>query len=234
MSWAGLKQSTEPMAEKRMFPLDAHHRFFGGGRLPDAYEADGMRVAFNADFRPWLVYEYIRNDQDEMRGDEAMAVICNLCVKETSAKPLPSAEFIFYALSWFHSRGNIERVQRLDPPEAAQEQMKKQPRLYCTFWDFDAVYDSFKQQYEIDLYACGVMHWWEFQRLLHGLKADTPLGILKQTRSLQEFQIKEAHEYDEVNKIEAKRLRTQSRVDKSHRWSLLVGERFFTGIPERW
>ena len=55
-------------------------------------------------------------------------------------------------------------------------------RAYDYEQDMDAIYQSFMQDYHIDLYACS-LHWWKFCRLCAGLSDDTPFKRLVYIRT---------------------------------------------------
>lgn len=193
------------------------HRFFEGGALPDAYEADGMGVALNTDFRVWLRYDYLRVDHVGMTDEEFAWAVIGWCCK--SSTPDASPDFIMQAITWFHSCADSERISRITVTPLMRETIDRS-RLSCLFWDFKAIWDSFKQQYDMDLFSCGEIHWWEFLRLLKGLKADTPYAQLKHMRGVSRADF--LHD-DKGMKSE-----------RQKEWSLLVCEREFMAFPEKW
>ena len=196
------------------------HRFFEGGGLPDAYEAQGFPVSLQTDFRTWLKYDYLRGNHDDLTNAELITAMVCLCCSPNSKDSAPIACMV-EAITWFHSCGDSERTARIKIGEVALRTMNEQPKSVCLFWDFKAIWDSFKKQYDIDLYSCGEMHWWEFMRLLRGLKADTPYAALRHMRG--------------VSKTEF--VGGDANVMRRHRerqWSLLECERTFAALPHKW
>lgn len=154
------------------------HRFFEGGKLPESYVSGGCSAVFNTDFRPWLKYEFLQSCPD-LDPEERAAAAALACVREHT--PDAPKSFIAEALAWFHSCADIERLARIKMPRIVPPGVQPQVNLY---WDFYALWASFRQQYQIDLYECGPLHWWEFRRLLALLKADTPLAELRELRRM--------------------------------------------------
>lgn len=157
-------------------------RFFEGGSLPDSVPLDDVReIRFVTDFRAWLKYEYFLGQESEPQvrlGNCVEAVI-----KESPLSTSPAE--LWLAMQWFYSFGEIERTAELDLPENIRAAAAKQPVLFSLYWDFKALWDSFRQQYGLDLYACGAIHWWDFKRLERGLKEDTPYSRLRHLRGLK-------------------------------------------------
>ena len=147
----------------------------------------------------------------------AYAVIA-LCCKQ----PTPDAglDFIIRGIAWFHSCADLERSSRIRLTPLMRDTMNAQPRLACLFWDFKPLWDSFKQQYDIDLFSCGEIHWWEFLRLLKGLKADTPYALLKHMRG--------------VSRADFLQEEKGMKSERGQAWSLLECERAFMTRPEGW
>jgi sarcosine oxidase delta subunit len=210
-----------------MLPI-ASHRFFEGGALPDAYEASGMRVALRTDFRAWLKYDYLRENHDGMADEELVYVMHRLCCRDmalVSSAAAPHVEFMFQAFNWFHSCADSERIARIKVTGLMRDTMNKQPRLSCLFWDFKSVWESFKQQYDIDLYAVETIHWWEFLRLMKGLKADTPYEMQKYMRSMQRY---------EVVGTESREMKMKETQDKISKWNLISYQQVLFALPEKW
>ena len=165
------------------------YRFFEGGALPSYYKADGNVILLETDFRCWLRYEWIMNNDDLTDEEKAISAIAICCIDEHILKKI-SGVLIMDALAWFYSCADIERRKELKINDKTLAFASKRPVRQSLYWDFRQLWSSFKQQYDIDLYACGFIHWWEFRRLLDGLKSDTPLLAIKYLRGLTkaEFQ----------------------------------------------
>ena len=146
------------------------------------YTSNGYSVALKTDFRVWLKYSYLQEQGDKisLSPPEMTRVYIDLCCKDVVGG-LPFG-FVLDALIWFFSCADVERMQELKIKDTVRDHVSKRPRLTSLFWDFRQIWASFKHQYNIDLYTCGTMHWWEFRRLLDGIKNDTPLAALMQLR----------------------------------------------------
>jgi len=65
------------------------------------------------------------------------------------------------------------------------------------------------------------MHWWEFMRLLKGLKNDTPYAALRHMRGVAKAEFVGGEE-------------AYMRRHRERQWSLLECERTFAALPEKW
>lgn len=158
------------------------YRFFEGGAPPGAYTIDGSVISFNTDFRAWLRYEHIlRQDLPE---DVRASACAALAIR--SAPPGVSLHALMQAMAWFHSCGDSERIALVNPSPRVMRRIDERPHLVSLYWDFWQLWASFRQQYGIDLYECGEIHWWEFKRLLHGLTNETPWGALRWMRGVKD------------------------------------------------
>ncbi len=192
------------------------HRFFEGGELPSACLAGGSPVRLRTDFRLWLRYEHLL-DSGIPDGEKAARCI------EAVVDGLPpgpngaSGADVARAVSWFHSCGDSERLEKMDIPPNIIRVLAAVPRTSSAYWDFWQIWASFKKQHGLDLYACGEQHWWEFKRLLGVLKPDTPLAPLCRYRSMTSDDFK-GHD----GKMTAK-----SRKD----WNLTKAEQVYRALP---
>ena len=208
-----------------MLPV-APHRFFEGGKLPDAYEADGMRVALKTDFRVWLKYEQLRGNYESLTNEDVAGILIRICfINGKFFSASNNFDFFMKAIAWFHSCADSERTSRIRITDIMRETMGNQPRLICPFWDYKTVWDSFKQQYDICLYKISTIHWWEFLRLLHGLNADTPYAMRRHMRGIKVHEVKGEH---------TKEMQAKAQADRNMNWSLLECERAFAALPAKW
>lgn len=153
------------------------HHFFLHGCIPDSYPYFAG-IQFTTDFRAWLKYEYVQNCINLLPKEKVMLLLKE-CIKtypDDCSEPI-----MIDAMIWFHSCADVERLTRIKIPKISPKDSEPKISLY---WDFYQLWCSFRQQYEIDLYECGYMHWWEFRRLLGALKPDTPLMELQNLRGM--------------------------------------------------
>ena len=202
-----------------MLPL-APHRFFEGGALPEAYEADGVRIALRTDFRVWLKYDWVCGNHAAITNDELVGLMYRLCCKENAVY---DGDKLFNAFHWFHACGNVEQTSRLKISQTARDTMNAQPKLGCLFWDFKAIWDSFVLQYGIDLYSCGKMHWWRFVAMLGGLRSDMPYPLKRQMRGMKR--------HDIIHDKNTEKQRDQARAQM---WDMTALEQVMSAFPERW
>ena len=189
------------------------HRFFEGGDLPACYIIGGKLVVFETDFRAWLKYEHILSS-DMPAEEKVTACATRVIAAPAGVNTVDAAR----AMSWFHSCGDTERLEKVDIPPNIMRTLEARPATSSLFWDFKSLWDSFKTQHDIDLYSCGEMHWWEFKRLLDALKPDTPFRAVQRIRSLT---------WDDFRPNDDKTAKARARKD----WSAVKVDQIFLALP---
>jgi hypothetical protein len=163
------------------------YRFFETSGFPD-HRKDSI---FKTDFRVWLRFGWLsRLRESEISTEEKIETSLELCY-QTKVNNVSAIE-LYQDIFWFYDCGEEDRINLLNlHPRAVNdlkeraENYKKKPKKIDHFWDFKEIWASFLSAYQIDLYKIQGLHWWGFMGLLGGLGAETPLGRLMQTRTLE-------------------------------------------------
>lgn len=192
-------------------------RFFEGRELPNYYAIEGKIVSFETDFRVWLKHARLLEDPG-LGDDERLA----LCV-DNAISPVGggvSAEGLMLAMSWFFTCGDSERLMTVKPHERVLKGKAELPVVTSAYWDFWHIWASFRQQYDIDLYRCGELHWWEFKWRLDALKGDTPYVNIGRMRGLKKSDVVQGSE----KAVKAQQNRTWGEVLLEKKYYALPGQ----------
>ncbi len=119
--------------------------------LPESINVNGSSFAIRTDFRYFLNFERILNNE-KFSLDDFDFVYKNRIPKDKEAG--------FKALMDFYAPKNIL-------PRATGS--KSEVKAFDYLIDADLIYAAFYQQYKIDLFEVN-LHWWKFTALLMGLK----------------------------------------------------------------
>lgn len=126
-------------------------------KLPNSVFIGRQRYAIDPDFRIFVDLE-----TDSRRG----TVNADTLLKRFYVGNIPrNIEKAIEKLLWFHSCGDEDGIKQ-------KSSQATQP-TYDYEQDSDAIYQSFRLAYGIDLYTED-LHWWTFQNLLFGLPKYSP------------------------------------------------------------
>lgn len=165
--------------------------------FPEAVEAEGHSYAVITDFREWIRFSDMINDNDAEPGDKIFLLSGWLTEPpEIITKAVVNAVFEFY------------KASALEPETAAsgeQEEETAIPRPPVFDWKTDAIYiiADFQRYYGIDLLSCS-MHWWRFKCLLTALPDDSNVKKRISLRSRDPSQIKDNEERRRILEIQRK------------------------------
>lgn len=126
-------------------------------RLPTSVEIAGRRVRIDPDFRIFVDLE-VGAQTETLDAEQILG-------RFYLGKIPEDADAAVDQLLWFHRCG--------DGTIAEQKHSAEENRSYDFVQDQDAIYQSFRRTYGIDLLE-GELHWWKFQKLLLGLPQDCP------------------------------------------------------------
>lgn len=151
--------------------------------VPSTIEIDGTIYTVNSNFRTWILFEQLLQDDNvpgEIKTDAALELIF------PEKKP-PLTEKTVNRIMWFYCCGQTdedEESEKEEPDEAESEDIE----TYNVYdWDYDAdyIYAAFLQQYRIDLQSIEQLHWWKFKALFKSLSDDTEFVKILGYRSVK-------------------------------------------------
>ncbi len=137
------------------------------GGLPRTVNIKGVEYPIETDFRTFIQFELIMNDDEDDLVQVAKAM--HLVYGEELPADAPGA---VDALLWFYSGGQPQK-------------MKKAQRTYYFDHDADYIYSAFLDQYGIDLSDVEYLHWWKFRALFRSLKEDNEIVKIIGFRSVK-------------------------------------------------
>lgn len=155
------------------------------GELPEALKIRGVSYAINTDFRTWIKFESVfQNNADS--AYEAFTKACILCFRKAPGEPfrLPdNYTDTLKGLVAFYCAKSFEEYEELaDEKVKPGGNKEKSQRIYDFDYDADYIYAAFMQQYGIDLTERS-MHWWKFKALFSSLTDDTKLAEIMRIRA---------------------------------------------------
>ena len=132
-------------------------------KLPDALVVDGTEYAIKTDFRDWIWFAELLENQEMMELEKA----CLAMQLFTERRPLNVAAAFcafmdFAACKELPKTGITKPVQRNEP-------------VFSCLYDSPYIYGAFLQAYGIDLCSTPYLHWYRFHALLTALP-DCPLS----------------------------------------------------------
>lgn len=144
--------------------------------LPSSVELGGKEYKINTDFRYWVLFEMLMQDND-VEELEKLEKMLELFFDEDIDINTDFKE-IFEAIMWFYSCGNHEKR---GPNKNGRN---KRVNIYDFEVDSDYIYSAFLTQYGIDL-SVDNLHWWKFKALFKSLKSDNEIVKIMGYRSIE-------------------------------------------------
>lgn len=132
-------------------------------RLPTSVQIGGESFEVNADFRTFILFETLMQD-DEVMENEKLFLALRL-VFPTVPGDIPGA---IDALLWLYGCGR-------ENPAKSGGGGSSSERVYSFEQDDGYIYAAFLGQYGIDLNEIEFLHWWKFKALFLALKADNKI-----------------------------------------------------------
>ena len=148
--------------------------------LPNSIKVNGNDYRIKTDFRTWIKYECILQDDDipdQFRLILIIQLLGNDKLLYEDSESVQSALFSFY---------------RLDQP-IRKSNRESTDKAYSFEIDMPWIYAAFQEQYQIDLLTAD-LHWWEFKSMFDSLSGETMFGkimgyrtadISKMSKSMQ-------------------------------------------------
>lgn len=133
---------------------------YSAENFPYSYTApDGKEYAFHTDFREWLRFESLITNGDV--PEPARNILALRLIFPNDAPP--DTEDAMSFILWFYRCGK-EPARHSDDSLILESR-----RVYDFEQDSDYICAAFAEQYGINLWHTGYMHWWEFRALFIGL-----------------------------------------------------------------
>lgn len=150
-------------------------------KLPESVIIEGVENAVNTDFRTFLNFESIM-ENEELEESEKTENIIKILTDFYVNIPNNLDEAL-NKLIWFYLGGDSEE-ETTDTNKAATE------KCYSFKHDANYIYSAFLQEYKIDLQTID-MHWWKFKTLFLGLSDETQIKKIMSYRTIDLKEIKE-------------------------------------------
>ena len=163
--------------------------------LPDFVEVDGERYKIYSDWRSWVKFQCMFED-DTLSDRERAAV----AMKFFKASVPCDTQAAFAALSDFAAGKAMPQAGRKRENE---EQAVSKPACFSFVYDAPYVFSAFWQVYGINLREAKDMHWFEFLSLFQGLPDDVPLRQRMQLRMKNPSEYKDSKQRRELLKAQA-------------------------------
>ncbi|MCH5349197.1 MAG: bacteriophage Gp15 family protein [Oscillospiraceae bacterium] len=128
------------------------------GTLPSAYEYDGRVYEMRTDFREWMKFELLLNDEDICMQDKIYQL------KEIVFPEIPEDIQLWDFIMWFYHCGNVR-----EESGGKNQTEKSRSRFYSFEHDLEYIYAAFLEIYGIDIFDVPYLHWWKFIALFKSL-----------------------------------------------------------------
>lgn len=162
-------------------------------KLPDYVTVHGIRYPIETDFREWIRFAELADDEEVQWN-----IKCNLMLRWYCKRIPEDLESAIYALGDFLAARNLYMQDDDD------EQVEKIVHKPAFSFEDDAgcIYAAFIDCYGIDLQEVEYMHWWKFRTLFDGLPEDTEIKQRMMYRTIDANSIKDKNERNRVKKIQ--------------------------------
>ena len=164
--------------------------------LPIGLEIDGIEYNINTDFRYWINYTLVLQD-DTLTEEEKILTILQLVFIDNIPENLQEA---FEKIKWFYNCGEEIRASNSKPIGE-----NKAEKIFNYEHDANYIYSAFMTQYHIDLQDVD-LHWWKFQSLFRALDDNLLFSKIKKYRAIDLKDIKDSKEkafYKKMKKLYA-------------------------------
>ncbi|MGL5765166.1 MAG: bacteriophage Gp15 family protein [Sarcina sp.] len=149
--------------------------------LPTEIKVDNEMYEINCDFRTFLLFELLMND-DVFNEEEKIVQSLMLFYPEV---PHDISQAID-KLMWFYKCGKEDNFSKNNTFGDKQ----KVHRIYDFDYDAEYIYSAFLDQYNVDLQEVN-LHWWKFKAMFNGLKSDNKIVEIMGYRSIKLNTIKD-------------------------------------------
>lgn len=160
-------------------------------RLPNCTPS-GFRI--RTDFRESIKFELLMQDTNL---SEKNKVIQALRLYYYDTAQIESFQQAINDILWFYRCGKeIEKGT-----DNGEERKSKTKQIYSYEFDDEFIYNSFMEQYKIDLNSIRYLHWWKFKTLLNGLNEKTQFMKVLEYRAVDLAKIKDKSKKEYYRKM---------------------------------
>lgn len=160
-------------------------------RLPN-HTPSGFKI--RTDFRESIKFELLMQDTNL---SEKNKVIQALKLYYYNTEQIEGFQQAINDLLWFYRCGK-EIEKGIDNREERKSKIKQ---IYSYEFDDEFIYNSFMEQYKIDLNSIKYLHWWKFKTLLNGLNEKTQFMKVLEYRAVDLARIKDKSKKEYYRKM---------------------------------
>lgn len=142
-------------------------------RLPTSVQIGGESFEVNADFRVFILFETLMQDDEVMENEKLF-----LALRLVFPTVPEDTEGAMEAMLWLYSCGR-------GSPAKGGGSGGSSERVYSFEHDDGYIYAAFLGQYGIDLNEIEFFHWWKFKALFLALKADNKIVEIMGYRAME-------------------------------------------------
>lgn len=154
---------------------------------------DKVNIDFDTNFRTAITFELLmQNPKYSMQAKTYQA----LKLFYPKMEQITDLEEALSNIVWFYSCAK-ERQN-----ETSQKVKKREKQIYSYEFDNELIYSAFKNQYNIDLEEMEYLHWWKFNAMFSGLKADNRIIEIMGYRAMDLTKIKDKEERKRYRKLQ--------------------------------
>lgn len=164
--------------------------------LPIDLEINGVRYKINTDFRYWINYTLLLED-NSFTEEEKILTVLQLIFVDIIPENLQEA---FEKIKWFYNCGEEIRTSNYKPVGKNEAE-----KIFDYEYDANYIYSAFMTQYHIDLQDVD-LHWWKFQSLFRALDDNLLFSKIQKYRAIDLKDIKDSKEkafYKKMKKLYA-------------------------------
>lgn len=143
------------------------------------------KLVFNTDFRVWIRYEELMQDE-KLKAENLAISVLTLCFRDgLDILNYIDLETAFNQILWFFTMGDFDNktMKKTNDLEKENDVKEKSKIIYSFTYDWSSIYGAFMQCYKIDLFDAS-MHWWKFKALFNSLSEDTQFAKILSYRSI--------------------------------------------------
>lgn len=160
-------------------------------KLPNYTPSD---LKIRTDFRESIKFELLMQDTNL---SEKNKVIQALKLYYYNTEQIESFQQAINDILWFYRCGKeIEKST-----DNMEERKSKTKQIYSYEFDAEFIYNSFMEQYRIDLNSIKYLHWWKFKTLLNGLNEKTQFMKILEYRAVDLAKIKDKSKKEYYRKM---------------------------------
>lgn len=162
--------------------------------LPIDLEINGVRYKINTDFRYWINYTLLLED-NSFTEEEKILTVLQLIFVDIIPENLQEA---FEKIKWFYNCGEEIRTSNYKPVGKNEAE-----KIFDYEYDANYIYSAFMTQYHIDLQDVD-LHWWKFQSLFRALDDNLLFSKIQKYRAIDLKDIKDSKEkafYKKMKKL---------------------------------